>query len=260
MSSKWSLKARILLAGAVITFFSGGGLAFTESSSKLGDAATSLPAQNLRVLGRVTNDVTSRRQLRVIAVGSSSTYGIGASSRSKTYPAQLEALLRERLPNIDVNVLNLGVSGETSASAAHRISAEIMQLDPGLVIWQAGSIDGITKTPIGEFENTIRQTLRLLKARKIDTVLIDGQWTPELDKSSHYKATNSALARIGAEEGVPLVSRYAHMQLVGHSVGVDHLLSDGFHLNDQGYRDMAKQIASEIVCHLEPCRGGEQRI
>src|ERR671932_2875376 len=53
----------------------------------------------------------SERTVRVMAIGSSSTEGLGASSPAKTYPAQLETILERTFKNLDQITTTRGVSG-----------------------------------------------------------------------------------------------------------------------------------------------------
>ena len=57
--------------------------------------------------GLVTNE--AKRPLRIVAVGSSSTQGVGASGPSRTYPAQLALALADRLPGASLDVGDDGV-------------------------------------------------------------------------------------------------------------------------------------------------------
>src|SRR5215831_3579533 len=74
--------------------------------------------------------------LRIIAFGSSSTEGVGASSPAATYPSQLLKDLTALLPERQrVIVLNRGIGGEDADDMAKRLSAVIAE-QPDLIIWQ----------------------------------------------------------------------------------------------------------------------------
>jgi len=53
--------------------------------------------------------IAERKQLRIIALGSSSTSGYGVSNPAYAYPAQLKMGVDEALPGIDVDVVNRGI-------------------------------------------------------------------------------------------------------------------------------------------------------
>jgi acyl-CoA thioesterase I len=50
--------------------------------------------------------------LVIVAIGSSSTQGVGASDQAHTYPALLAEELQRRWPRLAVTVVNKGVGGE----------------------------------------------------------------------------------------------------------------------------------------------------
>src|SRR6185503_3658197 len=50
--------------------------------------------------------VAKKLPIKIVAIGSSSTSGAGASSQAATYPSRLEAELKARLPGLPVTVLN----------------------------------------------------------------------------------------------------------------------------------------------------------
>src|SRR5207344_2701442 len=84
-------------------------------------------------LGLRGPEVTAKRpgELRILALGDSFTYGYGVQD-AETYPAVLEALLRER--GHDVSVLNAGVPGySTDQSYAYFLGAGL-DLEPDVVI------------------------------------------------------------------------------------------------------------------------------
>src|SRR5215813_6101111 len=63
-------------------------------------------------LDRSESRVRAGKSLTVVAIGSSSTQGVGASAPGMSYPTRLEQELRERYPGLEVRVINRGVSGQ----------------------------------------------------------------------------------------------------------------------------------------------------
>jgi lysophospholipase L1-like esterase len=76
--------------------------------------------------------------IRILCVGDSHTYGQGVE-RHETYPAQLEVELQKRYPEIEFQVLNLGIRGVNAAYVAKRLEAQILRLEPALVIVWVGT-------------------------------------------------------------------------------------------------------------------------
>jgi acyl-CoA thioesterase-1 len=73
----------------------------------------------------------------VVALGASQTAGKGVSS-GEAYPAQLEAMLRAR--GLDVNVVNAGISGDTTGGMMARLESAVPK-GTRIVILQPGGND-----------------------------------------------------------------------------------------------------------------------
>ena len=79
----------------------------------------------------VTQALQNGEKVRILAIGSSSTLGYGASSNDMSYPSQLESILEHALKGVDVVILNRGVSGEMAEDTAERIRSEVALRNPG---------------------------------------------------------------------------------------------------------------------------------
>jgi acyl-CoA thioesterase I len=73
----------------------------------------------------------------VVALGASNTFGKGVS-RSQSYPAQLESLLRAR--GLDVRVINAGIDGDTTGGMLARLD-RVVRKGTSVVILQPGGND-----------------------------------------------------------------------------------------------------------------------
>src|SRR5262249_55568271 len=128
--------------------------------------------QPLRALNRA---VHAKRQVRVLAIGSSSTAGVGASSPSATYIAKLETTLEGSLQGMDFDVVGRGVSGEVAQGAADRMKREVEDTKPDLVVWELGTNDALRHVSLDKFKASVKTTLAWLAENRIDVVLIDPQ-------------------------------------------------------------------------------------
>ena len=191
--------------------------------------------------------LNSQRTVRVMAIGSSSTVGVGASSPAKTYPAQFEAILERTFKNLDVVVTNRGVSGELAATTAERLKSDIPLDQPDLVLWQVGTNDALAKAPVEAFKATVQSTVQWLKEQGIDMVLVGLQYSPRVAQDEHHTAIRQALREIASAENVLWVRRFEAMQFIEKTKEGDLLSRDGLHQNDLGYRCMAEHIARAVV-------------
>jgi len=81
--------------------------------------------------------LSAAHAVTVVALGASNTAGKGVSP-SEAYPAQLETMLRAR--GLDVNVINAGVSGDTTGGMMARLENAVPK-GTRVVILQPGGND-----------------------------------------------------------------------------------------------------------------------
>jgi len=190
----------------------------------------------------------SKSSIKVLAIGSSSTVGVGASSPTATYVARLERSLEGAVKGMDFDVIGRGLSGEVAQGAADRMKQEVEEAKPDLVVWQVGTNDAIRHVSIDKFKNCLKTTLKWLAENKIDVVLIDPQYGDALTKDAYYEEVVAATAEVAREAHVLLVDRFEAMRELQRERGdMFYLTSDNLHMNDRGHRCMAEQLARAIV-------------
>ena len=79
------------------------------------------------------------KPLKIVALGSSSTYGAGASTSAASYPSRLADELSRRFPGHEITVLNRGVNGDEAADMLARLDTAVVAEKPDLVFWQVGT-------------------------------------------------------------------------------------------------------------------------
>ena len=201
-----------------------------------------------RPLPALRRAVRANRTVRVLAIGSSSTVGVGASSPAATYIAKLEGTLEGAMKGLDFDVIGRGKSGEVAQGAADRMKQEIAETRPDLVVWQVGTNDALRHVSIDRFKDCLRTTLAWLKENRIDVVLIDPQYGEVLTRDQYYETVVAAIAEVAREARVLLVDRFEAMRELQRMRGDQfYLTADNLHLNDTGHRCMAEQLARSIV-------------
>jgi acyl-CoA thioesterase I len=203
-------------------------------------------------LSGVKAALKENRAIRVLAIGSSSTSGIGASSPRATYPARLEGELEKMFSaDIEVEVINRGVSGEIADGAADRMRNTVAEVDPDIVIWQVGTNDALARVDVERFRDSLDETVLWLQSHNIDVVLVDPQYTAALARDDYYGSIVKAIEEVARKDRVPLVRRFEAMRyLAGERKARGYLATDQFHLNDLGYRCMAEHVARAITVGL----------
>lgn len=185
----------------------------------------------------------------IVAFGSSSTEGSGASAPERTYPARLEAMLRARWPRAGIRVINRGVGGETVEDMMRRIDEDVLARDPALVIWQTGANDALHGIDPERFETLLDAGVRRIVARGGDVILMDNQIAPSIQKMARNAAYDAAIAEEAARRHVALFSRTALMRAwfaadptPGAMIG-----PDGLHHTDRGYACLADALGRAII-------------
>lgn len=95
-------------------------------------AADHVNAQGFR--GDDVAVVKPPRTFRVFTIGGSTTLGV-TNSYPDSYPFLLQSLLRERHPDVNIEVLNAGCAWYTSAHALVSYTVAVRQYEPDLVIF-----------------------------------------------------------------------------------------------------------------------------
>ena len=79
-----------------------------------------------QLLVRTATRIAEGEPIRIVALGSSSTAGFGASSVSRSYPSRLEFELRSLLPGRDVVVINRGINGQDDKEMLARLQRGVL--------------------------------------------------------------------------------------------------------------------------------------
>ena len=194
--------------------------------------------------------VANGQPLTIVAIGSSSTAGAGASSPDATYPSRLAVELRTRFPGRDITVLNRGVNGEETNNMMARFAADVLAAHPQLVLWQIGTNSVLRDHPLNPHAVQLLDGIEELKAAGADVVLIDPQFAPAVLAKSETQGMVEQIALAAKQEDVGLFQRFAVMR-EWHDV--QHLSFDTFvspdhlHMNDWSYACLAKLLGGAIA-------------
>ncbi|HET6469721.1 MAG TPA: GDSL-type esterase/lipase family protein [Geminicoccaceae bacterium] len=184
--------------------------------------------------------------LTVVALGSSSTEGTGASAPAMAYPAQLDSLLQRRLPDVRVSVLNKGVLGETVAQNLARLERDALAHGPDLVIWQVGTNDAFQHVDPAIVASQLREGIARIKARGSDVVLMESQFFPIRPPPPELSRMIETVRAVGRDAGVTVLPRYALMRhwLEAKQLPAEALVgADGLHMTDASYHCLAERVA-----------------
>lgn len=206
-------------------------------------------------LPRMTRLVQARQPVRVLAIGSSSTAGIGASVPARAYPPRLETALERLLPGAEVSVRNEGIGGEVASATLARLKRVVVDWSPDVVLWQLGTNDALQGITAEAFAQILRDGSDFVLQRNLDLVLINPQYFPTIPKQELYMSFVQSIGQVAAERHIPMMQRYAIMrywQALPQPVLM--LSQDGFHMNDLGYQCMAEVLAGGMARRVTQAR------
>jgi acyl-CoA thioesterase-1 len=181
--------------------------------------------------------------LRILTIGAAP----GRVSPRGDYSELIEAMLEGALKNIDVIMINRGVSGELAADAAERMKNEVALEAPDLVLWQVGTNDALAYVPAGEFAATVKDQVDWLKEHKVDVVLVGLQFAPEMLRDAHYKLIRDTLRQVAAREKVIVIRFYEAMEILNKAAETGQPVAEQFERSQAGYDCLAQYVAHAIT-------------
>jgi acyl-CoA thioesterase I len=201
-------------------------------------------------LPRTAQLLVSGQPIKIVALGSSSTYGVGASSSAASYPSRLAEELVRRFPGHKFTVLNRGVGGEDVSNMLARLDVSVIREKPDLVLWQVGTNSVLHDKAVQPHAAWLREGLSRLKATGADLVLIDPQYAPKVIARRNAENMVSLIATTAKSEHV---SHFPRFDLMRHWHETEHLpfkafvSPDGLHMNDWSYACLAKALGLAIA-------------
>ena len=208
-------------------------------------------------LPSIATKLGKERALSILAIGSSSTEGIGASAKDKTYPARLSTLLGQAWKGVQLDMVNAGIGGETAPQTLARLEKAVKERRYDLVIWQVGTNDAVTGGDIEAFRARVERGIDIVRASGAALAILDPQYFPGIREPERYRAYVDAIATTARGRSVPVFTRYDTM-LEWHRGDAEAfmgaLAGDKFHMSDAGYDCLARDMAASLVGMTTPSR------
>ena len=208
-------------------------------------------------LKRTARHLASRKLTIIVALGSSSTAGVGASSPEAAYPSRLMVELGQRFPTEPLMVLNRGVSGARAVDMVASLEERVAADHPDLVLWQLGTNAVLRGYEHSKSDIVIRQGIEKIKAIGAEAVLIDPQYAPKVIEHPQIQDMIGLISTAAAEEKVNVFHRFALMRYWHDHAGMPFeafLSPDGLHMNDWAHSCLATALADAIADAAAPDR------
>ncbi|MCH4294974.1 GDSL-type esterase/lipase family protein [Shewanella sp. 3B26] len=160
---------------------------------------------------------------RLLAFGDSLTVGVGAPDDGD-YPAHLARLC-------DCEVINGGISGETTAEGLTRFAEVLEESHPDMVILLEGGNDILRNLDKVDLKANLAAMIREAQGRQIPVLLV------AVPDRQLFLSPPDLYAELADEYSLPLLEDTLSKLLTDSA-----MKSDTVHLNDAGYRVLADDI------------------
>ncbi|WP_249779491.1 arylesterase [Bradyrhizobium sediminis] len=193
-----------------------------------------------------TTAARESKPVKMVVLGDSLSAGLGLSA-SAAFPARLQKALESK--GIVVDMINAGVSGDTSSGGRDRLDWSVPQGTDAVIV-ELGANDALRGTDPKVTRSALSDILTRLKARRI-AVLLCGMVAPPnygVDYSARFNAIYPDIAR---EFGVPLYPFF----LEGVAADARLNQADGLHPTAEGIDVIVKNILPAVEAFLGAVSG-----
>lgn len=189
------------------------------------------------------------RPVKIVAFGDSLTAGYGLPSQD-AFPVRLQAALKAK--GINVEVVNAGVSGDTSSGGLSRIDWSVPD-DADAVIVELGANDALRGIDPKITKATLEKIVTQLRDKKIE-VLLAGMRAPRNLGTEYAAAFDPIYSEIASRQNVALYPFF----LDGVAADPKFSLADGMHPNAAGVTRIVENIlpkVEELIARVRAKRG-----
>jgi acyl-CoA thioesterase I len=169
----------------------------------------------------------------VVILGDSLSYGVGAE-KGQDYPALLTKLT-------GWNIVNAGVSGDTSAQGLDRLPALLEAHHPKLLIVELGGNDLLRQAPSSQIESNIKAILSKAKANGVATVLVAIPAVSALRAAVGSLSDHPVYEKIANDTKTPLIK-----EVFSEVLSQRNLKFDQIHPNADGYVKVAEGMQAAL--------------
>ena len=175
---------------------------------------------------------------KIVAFGDSLTAGFGLTER-ESYPYLLQEKLKA--DGYDYEVVNAGVSGDTSLGGTERIDWVLEQEGVEILILELGANDLLRGVPVAKMKSNLDKIITKAKAKNV-SVLLCGMLAPPSMWADYQRDYSNAFPDLADDHGV------AYLPFLLDRVALKRELNqaDGIHPNAEGTKIMMENIYTKL--------------
>jgi acyl-CoA thioesterase-1 len=171
---------------------------------------------------------------KIVVLGDSLTAGLGLA-QSEAYPALVEQKLRAA--GYDWDVVNAGVSGDTSAAGLARADWALDQSNVRILVLELGANDGLRGLPVAEMKKNLAAIIERAQGRHV-AVLLAGMEAPPNFGPDYTVSFRQAYRDLSKQYNITLLPFL--LDKVAGNAGLNQ--GDGIHPNVEGARIVADNV------------------
>jgi acyl-CoA thioesterase-1 len=194
-----------------------------------------------RDTARTAQKAVPEKRKSMVFFGDSLTAGYGLDEPSQAFPA----LIQQKLDSagLGYQVVNAGVSGETSSGGVERIDW-ILGNPVDVFILELGANDGLRGIPIAETKKNLQMIIDKVKAKSPSArIILTGMEVPPNMGQQYASQFRSIFTELAKKNELPLVP------FLLEGVGGEPKLNqaDGIHPTPEGHKIVAANVWPEVM-------------
>jgi len=190
--------------------------------------------------------VAAAEPVKILALGDSLTAGYGLPE-ADAFTTRLQTALKDK--GYDVQVINAGVSGDTTAGGRARLDWALGD-QPDVAVVELGANDGLRGLDPASTRENLDAILTVMKERKVPTLLA-GMYAPRNLGREYGDRFNAIYPELAAKHDVPLYPFFLE------GVALDPKLNqeDGMHPNAKGVAIVVDGILPHLTALIDGLPG-----
>ena len=175
---------------------------------------------------------------KIVAFGDSLTAGFGLTEK-ESYPYLLQAKLKSE--GYDYEVINAGVSGDTSIGGLERADWVLGQENVQILILELGANDLLRRMPVDKMKRNLAQIIEKAQSKNVK-VLLCGMLAPTSVGANYQREYVSVFPDLADKYNV----EFLPFLLENVALNKNLNQADGIHPNAEGERIMMENVYKEL--------------
>ena len=140
------------------------------------------------------------KPIKLVVLGDSLSAGLGLPAQ-EAFPAKLQKALRAK--GIDIDMVNAGVSGDTSSGGRDRLDWSVAEGTEGVIV-ELGANDGLRGLPVAQMKENLTAVVRAAQRARAKVLLIGMRLPPNYGRP-YIDEFRRAFQEVAGERNIALV-------------------------------------------------------